>query len=99
MGIGLGAASGSSASDAKALFQGGACADLGSANCQAAKDKESSTSGLATGSVIGYVAGGAFVAAAVISAVVIAPWKERPRKNLGLWVAPSLSGGAIGGSF
>jgi hypothetical protein len=99
VGIGLGAASGSSASDAKALAQGGACADLESANCHEAKDKESATSGLATGSIIGYAAGGALVAAAVISAVVIAPWKERPRKNLGLWVAPSQSGGAIGGSF
>lgn len=99
VGIGLGAASGSATSDGKALAQGGACADLSSAACATAKDKESSASGLATGSIVGYVAGGAFVAAAVISAVVIAPWRERPKKTSNLWVSPTVGGGAFGGSF
>lgn len=99
VGIGLGAASGSATSDGKALAQGGACADQSSARCAEAKDKESSASGLATGSIVGYVAGGALLAAAVVSAVVIAPWKERPKRGTSLWVSPTVGGGAFGGSF
>ena len=99
VGIGMGLASSSAASTGTELARGGACVDLASAACTEAKDKESSASGMGTGSIVGYVVGGGFLAASVISAVVIAPWKVREKKTSTLWFSPSLGGAALGGTF
>jgi len=98
VGIGLGAASGSAASTGTDLARGGACLNLTSPACQDAKDKESAASGLGTGSIVGYVVGGGFLAAAVVSALVLAPWQDREKKT-SVWLAPTLAGGALGGTF
>jgi hypothetical protein len=96
VGIGLGAASGSKGGDAATLARGGACADLGSPACKEAQDRASSASGLGTGSVIGYVAGGAFLGAAVISTLIIKPWVERPRR---ITIHPGFGGATVVGTF
>ncbi len=96
VGIGLGAASGAKGGDAATLARGGACADLGSAACKEAQDGASSASGLGTGSVIGYVAGGAFLGAAVISTLIIKPWVERPRR---ITIHPGFGGATVVGTF
>lgn len=98
VGIGLGAASSSATSTGTELARGGACRDLTSPACQEARDKESSSSGMSTGSIVGYVVGGGFLAAAVVSAIVIAPWQDREKKT-GVWLAPTFGGGALGGTF
>lgn len=96
VGVGLGAASSSKGDETIALFQGGACRPLGTASCQAAQDAESSGSTLATGSVVGYVAGGAFLGAAVVTALVMKPWATKETK---VTLVPSLGGGMLMGSF
>ncbi len=98
IGVGLGAASSSATSTGTDLARGGACADLASSACAEAKDKESAASGMKTGSIIGYAVGGAFLVGGIVSALVIAPWKDRERKTA-IWVAPSLGGMAFGGTF
>jgi hypothetical protein len=97
VGIGLGAGSSGSASTTRTLFQGGACRDQSSAACAEARSKESSTSTLATGSVLGYVVGGAFMAGAVVSALVIKPWQLRNGREVS--IAPGLNGFAVAGKF
>jgi len=96
VGVGLGAASASKGDDTIALFAAGACRPLGSAACQAAQDTESSGSSLATGSVVAYVAGGAFLGAAVISALVVKPWATREAK---VAFVPGIGGAMITGKF
>lgn len=98
VGIGLGAVSGSAGSEGTALFKAGACTSLGSAECQAAKDKESSANGLGYGSVVGYVAGGAFLVAGVVTAVVMKPWKSR-ETGREVTVVPGAGGVALVGKF
>ena len=71
---------------------------LGSAECQAAKDKESSANGLGYGSVVGYVAGGAFLVAGVVTAVVMKPWKSR-ETGREVTVVPGAGGVALVGKF
>lgn len=98
VGIGLGAASSSTSSNGVALFRSGACANLSSAECATAKDDESSASALKTGSLVGYIGGGALIAAGVVAALVIAPWRPREAQRT-VWVAPSLGGVSMGGRF
>ena len=62
------------------------------------EDKASSASGLGTGSVIGYVGGGLFIGAAVVTAVVMKPWEFRV-KEARVTVVPGLGGAALVGSF
>jgi hypothetical protein len=98
VGIGLGAGSGSATSSGRTLFQAGACADLTAPLCATARDKESSAKTLSTGSVVGYVVGGGLLAAAAITALVIAPWKARETRA-GLSFSPSVGGGTLQGTF
>ena len=98
LGIGLGAVSGSADSDVKTLSKAGACASLASVECQTAKDKESSAHGFGYGSVVGYVAGGAFLLAGVVTAVVMKPWKSR-ESGRELTIVPGVGGMAVVGKF
>jgi hypothetical protein len=69
---------------------GVACAEL--------EDKASSASGLGTGSVIGYVGGGVFLGAAIVTAVVMKPWQARVKETK-VQLVPGLGGGALVGTF
>lgn len=98
VGIGLGAASSGPKDDTIAAAKAGACTNAGSAACATARDSESKANGLATGSVVGYVGGGAFLIASVVSMAVLKPWKERP-KAAGFHVSPAIGGLVIHGQF
>lgn len=103
VGLGLGMTTaliaGGKEGDVETLTTRGACIDRASASCAPIKDAASSASSLSTVSVVGYVAGGAFLAGAVISAIVLEPWKERPLKKTGVRIVPSIGGLWAMGSF
>ena len=80
------------------LFRGGACADLSSSTCRTAQDKESSSGALGYGGVVGYAAGGAFLVASVVTALVMKPWKVRERGRE-VTLVPSIGGMALIGKF
>lgn len=98
VGIGLGAGSASATSTGRTLAQAGACADPTSPLCTTARDKESTADTMSTGSIVGYVVGGSLLAAGVVSALVIAPWKSR-EKQTAITLAPSFGGATIRGTF
>lgn len=77
----------------------GACADRASATCTPLKDTASSASTMSAVSLVGYVSGGVFLAGAVVSALVLEPWKERPAKTTGVRLVPSVGGLWAVGSF
>jgi hypothetical protein len=95
VGIGLGAASSGADSDARALGSGVRCSS--EAACSAVSDKLSSASSTGTGSVIGYVGGGVFLGTAVISAIVLKPWRTSSGAHAQL--VPALGGVSLAGSF
>jgi len=99
VGIATALAANGSDSDAKAASVPGVCADLASPTCLPVKDAASSARSMSTVSVVGYVAGGAFLAGAVVSALVIQPWKERPTKAGSLRVVPGFGGVWATGTF
>ena len=96
VGIGLGASSSGPKNDTIAAGQAGACADASSSRCATARDTESKANGLATGSVIGYVGGGVFLAASAVSLAILTPWKERPAR---VQVSPTVGGLVFHGQF
>lgn len=98
VGVGLGLASSSAKDDVIASAKLGVCADPASAPCLAARDRESSANGLGAGSVVGYVAGGAFLVGGVVTALVMKPWQER-RKGARVEAAPTLGGIVVRGTF
>jgi hypothetical protein len=95
VGIGLGAVSGGAKTDATALGSGLTCSV--EAACPAVSDKVSSANSAATVSVIGYVGGGVFLGAAVISAIVLKPWRTSSGASAKLVPAPG--GVLLTGSF
>lgn len=97
VGVGLGAASSGAESDAAALTTG--CTRANPAGCTALRDADAKTSGLGTGSVIGYVAGGAFLGAALVTMFVQQPWKERRVGGSTVRLVPGLGGAMVLGTF
>jgi hypothetical protein len=95
VGIGLGAVSSGADSDARALGSGVRCNVA--AECPAVGDKVSSLNSTGTGSVVGYVAGGAFLGAAVVSALILKPW--RTARGASAQVVPGFGGVSLVGSF
>lgn len=97
VGVGLGLASASAQSDATSMGTTNPCVDASSAACAGLRDTVSSMNSSATGSVIAYVGGATFLAAAVVSAAILTPWRSRPVR--GARVVPSLGGVAVVGQF
>jgi len=100
----LGALSASSDDELKLISVGAPCPRPGAPGCQALEDAASKASGLGTGSIVGYVGGGVFLGAAVVSAIVLRPWatpspRERGRVTLVPVVGPGGGGGALVGRF
>jgi hypothetical protein len=95
VGIGLGAVSSGADSDARALGSGVRCNVA--AECPTVGDKVSSLNSTGTGSVVGYVAGGAFLGAAVVSALILKPW--RTARGASAQVVPGFGGVSLVGSF
>ena len=99
VGVGLvmtGVAAGSD-SDGKALRSPVCTSPVACPQVQAAVDR---TNAQSTVALIGYVAGGAFLGAAVVSTLLIEPWRERPaRTSAQVRVVPGLGGVAVVGRF
>lgn len=82
LGAGFGAASGSSKDEHLSLQAQRRCG----VDLPACEEVRSSGSTQATISVVGYVAGGAALVGAVISALVIAPWENKKAATTGAWL-------------
>jgi hypothetical protein len=95
VGVGLSVASRSANEDAKTLLP--SCTAADTAGCASLRDADSKTSGLGTGGVIGYVAGGALIGAALVSALVLQPWKTRAKAHAR--IAPTVGGVMVFGQF
>ena len=101
VGLGVGgvmtAVASSSDSDGKALRSLGCSSPIACPQVQDAVDR---TNAQSTVALIGYVAGTAFLGAAVVSALVIAPWKERPARTAQrIRLVPTLGGIGVVGRF
>lgn len=98
LGVGavLGIVSSSARSDAEKAGGGLTCVTTFTPECASVRSSVDTMNATGTGSVIGYVAGGALVVSAVVTALVTQPWKERPRK---IAVMPSLGGVMAVGTF
>lgn len=94
-----GALSASNDDELKVLSQTTPCTPQNPAACTALQDKASSASGLGTVSVIGYLGGGVFLGAAVVTALVMRPWEQKAKTTTTLHFIPSLGGGAVVGTF
>ena len=95
VGIGLSAASASANTDAQGMIA--QCAPGNSSGCAALREADSKTTTVGTGGIVGYVAGSAFLGAAVVAALVSQPWRERPVSAVR--VVPSFGGVAFVGTF
>lgn len=95
VGVGLSVASASSDTDATSLVSG--CARSNPAGCSAVREADAKTSGLGTAGTVGYLAGGVFLGAAVISVVALQPWKDRTKPSARL--VPTLGGAMVLGQF
>lgn len=96
VGVVLGVVSSSSKSDAEKAGQGLVCASATSRECADVLDATNRANGTGTGAIVAYVVGGAFVASAVVSALVLQPWRERPKA---LSVVPTVGGVMAVGTF
>lgn len=96
VGVVLGVMSSSAKSDAETSGAGLRCATPTSRECADVLDATNRANGTGTGAIVGYAVGGAFLAGAVVSALVIQPWKERPKR---VSVVPSLGGAMVVGTF
>lgn len=94
VGMGFGAASGSSKDELRALQDQRRCG----VDLPACESVRSSGSTQAAVSVVGYVAGGTALVAAVVSALVIAPWKKEGATSAGMW-SPSFGPDGAGLSY
>ena len=94
----LGALSASQNDELRSLSQTRPCRPQDAGACAALVNKASSANGLGTGAVIGYLGGGLFIGAAVVTAVVMKPWELRV-KDVTMTVSPGLGGGALVGAF
>lgn len=95
--IGSGLASGSN-SDTKDLSVGAPCAgDINSAPCRAVGDAADRTGAQSSMALVGWIAGGGFLTAALITALATTPWKERPVARVRLVPAPM--GALLTGTF
>ena len=96
VGVVLGVMSSSAKSDAETSGAGLRCATPTSRECADVLDATNRANGTGTGAIVGYAVGGAFLAGAVVSALVIQPWKERPKR---VSVVPGLGGAMVVGTF
>jgi len=62
------------------------------------ESEASAARGLGAGSMIGYIGGGVFLGAAIVTAAVMKPWQVRVRETRVQFV-PGLGGGALVGTF
>ncbi len=99
-GVALGALSGSADDELRLLSVGAPCKQAGAPACKPLEDAASRASGLGTGSVIGYVGGGVFLGAAVVSALVLRPWASPARRaaHTQLQVVPAFGAEGAGAS-
>ena len=99
LGIGavMGALSASQDDELRSLSTTTRCTP-GSPGCAQLEDKASAASGLGVGSVVGYVGGGLFLGAAIVTAAVMKPWQMRVREARVQFV-PGLGGAAVVGTF
>ena len=96
VGIGLGVASGANRSDAITAGQGRRCADVSAPGCADAQSFTTASNEAGTGAIVAYVIGGVFLGGAVVSALVLTPWKEKSRS---VTLMPSLGGVVATGTF
>lgn len=94
----MGALSASHNDELKSLSTTTRCTP-GSAECAKIEDEASSARGLGTVSIIGYVGGGLFLGAAIVTAVVMKPWQPREKSAAKVQLVPGFGGGAIVGTF
>lgn len=94
----MGALSSSQNDELKSLSATSPCRTGSGVACSELEDKASSASGLGTGAVIGYVGGGVFLGAAIVTAVVMKPWQARVKETKVQFV-PGFGGGALMGTF
>ena len=96
VGVGLGVASEAKAKDVAALEGRGVCSDSNGTECAVLRDARTSTNSVGTGSLVGYVAGGTLLGAAVVAALVIQPWEPR-RRSAGVPSVVPVVGQGFGG--
>lgn len=98
----MGALSSSSDDELRLLSVGAPCAGPGAPGCKPLEDAASKASGLGTGSLVGYIGGGVFLGAAVVSAIVLRPWATRSLsepKRAGVTFVPLVGVGGGGGAM
>ena len=100
VGVGTGVASLSAANDATALRTPGVCFDRSSSACVAYSNKVDSQNTLSTVSAIGYIAGGVFLAAGIVSFIVW-PKAQRVSEKVSIsgWIGPGQAGVFAVGRF
>lgn len=96
VGVVLGVMSSSAKSDAEKAGAGLTCVTTTSRECASVLDATNRSNGTGTGAIVAYAVGGAFVAGALVTALVMQPWKERPKA---VSVVPTLGGVMAVGTF
>ena len=94
----LGALSTSHDDELRSLSVTRPCTPTDAAGCAGLEDKASSAKGLGAGSLVGYVGGGLFLGAAIVTAAVMKPWQFRV-KEAQVRLIPGFGGGALVGTF
>lgn len=94
----MGALSASQDDELRSLSQTRPCTPTDAAACTALEDKSSSAKGLGTGAIVGYIGGGVFLGAAIVTAIVMKPWEYRV-KETHVRLVPGIGGGALVGTF
>jgi len=93
----MGALSSSHDDEAKSLSATTRC-NPGEPACAKLESEVSSARGLGTVSLIGYIGGGVFLGAAIVTAAVMKPWAVRVREAH-VQLVPGLGGAALVGTF
>ncbi len=94
----MGALSASHDDELRSLSVTRPCTVTDPAGCAGLEDKASTAKGLGAGSVVGYVGGGLFLGAAIVTAAVMKPWQFRV-KEAHVRLIPGLGGSALVGTF
>jgi hypothetical protein len=99
LGAALGASSSSKKDDTSKMYMGsGACGNTSSPSCAPVMSARSDQSTLAAISVVGYIAGGVFLAGAA-AAFILWPHKKADAPTVGFSVAPNGGSVSLQGSF
>ena len=96
VGVGLGVASSANRSDATAAGVGKTCVDPNAPGCADVRSATNASNGTGTGAIVAYVVGGALLGGALVSMLILKPWKEKSRS---VSVMPSLGGVVAIGTF